>query len=743
MLKIQDYNAPKILYPLELEPDKWSVTHKYNGYDILSFEIPDSHEAYKYIAEEVRIFDGQNRYIVKNIDERSRIVTVDCQIDLDDWRERFWTDFRRTEITISDALNIIKPVNWSIADAGKYPAKKTIEASEGRPIENANSEDLMLRILELYGLTATYDSVKRIMYVVDPGSYTPGGEYITDELNLRSLGYTGNSTDFATRLYAYGKPDEETDIPLSIASVNGGKEYVEDHSYSDRVISIGWKDERYTKPESLLAAATEKLKKLAFPVRSYECDVINLDEDVWLYKMVTLIDRKRNIRVNHQVIEYREYPDNHSLDVVTLSTTPPRVQGTINQIRNEITDQAEQTKTTLEVAIDVATQLITGQRGGYVVLDPPKRPEQILIMDKPDKAKAGKCWRWNLAGLGYSKDGMDGPYDLAITMNGAIVADYITVGTLSGIKIQGNEIIAGSQNDADGVIRVKSGDGSTEYVRLDSTGLTAIHGNIAGWTIEQYRLRNEGAGMNSNGHGMAFWAGGTDITGETATFRVSHDGRLFSSQATINGGEEENVTCQVLNHNQQYVTQMFGQGMHIKKVDGSGWIAKIGTAGVGMENGSEKALMTPKFVSVSNDRGAQALSPDGVGPPGGTRSLLTSEAIEISNGGSGSRLSPDGVDTKSLASIKQNIRPAINLLDEVMDTDIYKFEFRDSPGYELQGFVIGDGYRLTPKVLSRKGDAINMYTAVGVLWGAVKELNEKVERMMLNETGKTNRDYHG
>ena len=92
------------------------------------------------------------------------------------------------------------------------------------------------------------------------------------------------------------------------------------------MISIGWSDERYTIKENLLAAAKEKLAELAYPVRSYECDVVNLNEDMWLYKVVTLIDRRRKTRVNHQVVEYKEYPLRHANDVITLSSTAPKIE---------------------------------------------------------------------------------------------------------------------------------------------------------------------------------------------------------------------------------------------------------------------------------------------------------------------------------------------------------------------------------------------------------------------------------
>ena len=51
---------------------------------------------------------------------------------------------------------------------------------------------------------------------------------------------------------------------------------------------------------------------------------------------------------------------------------------------------------------------------------------------------ATKVWRWNSGGLGYSSTGYNGPYSTAVTMDGQIVADFISAGTLQGIKIIGD-----------------------------------------------------------------------------------------------------------------------------------------------------------------------------------------------------------------------------------------------------------------------------------------------------------------
>lgn len=78
-------------------------------------------------------------------------------------------------------------------------------------------------------------------------------------------------------------------------------------------------------------------------------------------------------------------------------------------------------------------QLTNVLKTGYKYID----NDEIFIMDSPDIATSQKVWRWNLNGLGYSTTGISGPFNIAMTQDGQIVADFITTGTMSVDRIQG------------------------------------------------------------------------------------------------------------------------------------------------------------------------------------------------------------------------------------------------------------------------------------------------------------------
>lgn len=93
---------------------------------------------------------------------------------------------------------------------------------------------------------------------------------------------------------------------------------------------------------------------------------------------------------------------------------------------------------TIQQAVLNATGWLTGDNGGYVIFrrnDAGQLVEQF-ISDSLDLQTAKNVWRWNLGGLGFSSNGVNGPYRLAITQDGRIVADFVTAGKLTAITIQ-------------------------------------------------------------------------------------------------------------------------------------------------------------------------------------------------------------------------------------------------------------------------------------------------------------------
>ena len=192
---------------------------------------------------------------------------------------------------------------------------------------------------------------------------------------------------------------------------------------------------------------------------------------------------KLGIEVAERMIEYTWYPTLGKYKSVTLGND---IEFYTNATATETAKLRQKVESRTELMVEVvrnASSWITGTKGGYVRMRPEKAPSEILIMDKPSVADAQKVWRWNLGGLGYSNNGVNGPYGLAMTQDGAIVADFITAGILSGILVQG--VALKTLDDEDFQVVMEGGKLTFEK-QVVSTGLDDVHGEELGRITATY-----------------------------------------------------------------------------------------------------------------------------------------------------------------------------------------------------------------------------------------------------------------
>lgn len=211
---------------------------------------------------------------------------------------------------------------------------------------------------------------------------------------------------------------------------------------------------------------------------------------------------KLGIEVAERMIEYTWYPTLGKYKSVTLGNDIEFYTNTTATETAKLRQKVESRTELMVEAVRNASSWITGTKGGYVRMRPEKAPSEILIMDKPSVADAQKVWRWNLGGLGYSNNGVNGPYGLAMTQDGAIVADFITAGILSGILVQG--VALKTLDDEDFQVVMEGGKLTFEK-QVVSTGLDDVHGEELGRITATY-----GGGRVINGfavvqdHGYIF-----------------------------------------------------------------------------------------------------------------------------------------------------------------------------------------------------------------------------------------------
>lgn len=382
----------------------------------------------------------------------------------------------------------------------------------------ASVRSLLETVLEVYGGEYKYDKYTVRLYQqrgVNRGVTIRYGKNLTD------LKQDENCSNVYTGVYAYysdGNGIVETSPKVTPAP--GTYDYT-------RVLPLDLKAEFKEAPtaEALRAAAEQYMSdhNIGVPEVSLNVSFVQLEqtqeykdlallERVELCDTVTVIFERLGVNATAQVTStvYNVLID--AYDSVTIGNVRKNVAMTIAEQAQEIAKGPD--LTALQAAVIEATELITGNQGGYVVIHSStggKTPDEILIMDQPDIESAVQVWRWNKSGLGYSSSGYNGPYGLAMTIDGKINADFITTGGMDAARIT-----AGILQSKDGrflidltanTITMKNTSGNTVFA-FDGNGnltisgeITATSGSIAGFTIYGDRLQGGNCTLYSDAGG--------------------------------------------------------------------------------------------------------------------------------------------------------------------------------------------------------------------------------------------------
>lgn len=231
---------------------------------------------------------------------------------------------------------------------------------------------------------------------------------------------------------------------------------------------------------------TEEYKDYAPLQRVRLCDTVTIIyEPLGVYSI-----QKKVIRVKWNVLLDR-------YDEIELGDSQVTLADLVVDMTQRITEDLP-TTSMMANAIANATNKITGNKGGYVVLhsDANGTPYEFLVMDSPDINTAVNVWRWNLGGLGFSSNGYNGDYSkLALTMDGQINADMITTGLLSANRIRGGVLQLGGEDNGNGVLELRTADG-TLVGRMDNLGLR-MYGQ-SGYVSMNYEEGFAGFDLNGN-----------------------------------------------------------------------------------------------------------------------------------------------------------------------------------------------------------------------------------------------------
>jgi len=317
--------------------------------------------------------------------------------------------------------------------------------------------------LDLWGGEYEWDNFK-VIHHQGRGKHT--GVVIEYGKNLTSLEHDSDTTEVFTDLlpYAVRTAEDGTEsaltlpevlLPIADTNLTQRKTYIKDFSeyFSDEnPLSVEGLREyatRYIENNPLgmiaptLTVAFEPLWKM--PEYAAVLERVSLCDTVTVRHSYLGITAKAKVITTVYDTLAEKYIS------ITLGTAKANLLDSVSAAEKNAenaTAAIERFPVLMNTAIKNATDLITGQTGGYVVINSASDtglPSELLVLDAPSVDEAVNVWRWNVGGLGFSSKGYNGPYDTAITADGQIVADFITSG-----KLVANIIKAGVLQSQDG-----------------------------------------------------------------------------------------------------------------------------------------------------------------------------------------------------------------------------------------------------------------------------------------------------
>lgn len=343
-------------------------------------------------------------------------------------------------------------------------------------------------------------------------------------VNLKTISREVDETAVITRLYPLGAKLTDSEKRLTIGSVNGGKDYIEDSSLIAKYGVISgtqiWDD--VTLASNLLSKGKEYLKSVNRAKVQYQItalDLSRIDKHIeqfelgcWYRVKNSLMGIDEDLRIVGISIDL----DNPQASQLTFGdrfeTLSDFMTAKTQSLQSAIDNSEFRNRQVIDSKIENATKLITGAEGGHVILDPTKKPERILIMDTADINTCKACIQLNKNGLGFwkSSDGgsaKTGPYTNAWTIDGNLVASFITALTLTGLKINNGSGTFSVDENGHIIAKALTMLGGNINIETSSKDNSVIKLSYKEWTLElsplQWVLKNSTIG----GH-VACQAGG-------------------------------------------------------------------------------------------------------------------------------------------------------------------------------------------------------------------------------------------
>lgn len=286
------------------------------GMEELTFFVPVGSPESKLLQLEGYIIpDGEQRFVIRELNTHGKDIEVYCMLDIEELYGHCWGEISKEDVNLVVAFeHVLQGTGWQFINRSIVPARiRSIY------IQNQTVWEALKVLCEVFFVEMKIDTHNKTITVYDLIGEDNGVFFISDT-NLINYRKDMSTHKLITRLIPIGKDN------LTIESVNGGKNYIDNNTYSDKLLQGLWIQTAYTDPKQLKEDAIRWLEEYSKPLITYNIDIIDLYRlnGNALFKfnlgdVVTILDKFTEEKVVQRVVKMEIYPHDATRNTIELS----------------------------------------------------------------------------------------------------------------------------------------------------------------------------------------------------------------------------------------------------------------------------------------------------------------------------------------------------------------------------------------------------------------------------------------
>lgn len=221
------------------------ITGEINGIDTLEFHIPFSDGKRKHLENEKQIKVRGDIYRIRTItDEKSENGTAITSVYAEAAFYDLGFSVKKEQIDFN-ADTADAPITYALADTDWTMGTVNVRTKRTWTCSEKNALAILRKVQDIHGGDLFFDNANKTVSLVTFSGKDSGALFCYRK-NMKSIKRVIDTQSLITRLYAYGKDG------MTFSSINAGKEYVEDKTYTNEVRVSSLDCSGFTNPYQML-----------------------------------------------------------------------------------------------------------------------------------------------------------------------------------------------------------------------------------------------------------------------------------------------------------------------------------------------------------------------------------------------------------------------------------------------------------------------------------------------------------